>query len=210
MFRKLIASWLNRQVAQHGSMGAVVLGLVCNLLGVPLAGEQISLLITAGSVVLYIVSQVRALWHPPQTPTPPPRLMGLLLVLALLGAAPRARADSYALVVLHPTEYTDNGGPSTAIPAAWTIYTAVDCGPSAQPASDWSYVVTIASPASSATVDVPAGFYCAAHSTFTAKGEGAFSAFGNVVQLPAASASPLVVPTLSAAPGAPSLTVTRQ
>jgi hypothetical protein len=167
---------------------------------------------------MYVLSQIRALWRPDPKPTETTVrfptgakvLLAAFLVGELLHAAP-ARADSYAFTVLHPTEYTDNGGPSTPIPAAWTIYTAIDCGPSAQPSSDWSYVVTVVSPSSSVTADVPAGFYCAAHSTFTAKGEGAFSAFSSVLQLPGASSPPpATTPTLTASPGAPGLSVARQ
>lgn len=89
IFQRLLA----RQVAQHGSMAAVVLGLVFNLLGIPLAGEQISLLITAFSVVVYVASQVRALWHP--------KVAAALIVLGLGVPSHYARAaDAPAVVFL--------------------------------------------------------------------------------------------------------------
>lgn len=220
--RTIFKSLLARQVAQHGSMAAVVVGLVCQLLGIPLAGEQISLLITGFSVVVYLVTQVRALWHPSTGPAVVQIPTGVKLLLAafLVGelVAPRpALADVFVFTIAPPLTYTDNGGPDVLIPADWTVFTTIDCGPGSLPAgTSWGLYASVVSPSSTATADVPAGWYCSAHSAFDAKGNS-LGAFGNVLRLPDASAPPpppppppATSPSSSAQPGAPTLSVTRQ
>jgi hypothetical protein len=89
----------NRQVAKHGSVLALAIGALASVLGVPLAPEQISAIIYAASIVMYVASQVRGLWKPETPKADTVRLSPLVKVLlaaVLVGelvAAHPARAD---------------------------------------------------------------------------------------------------------------------
>ncbi len=161
MLRKLFSVWMARQVAQHGSVAAVVLGLVCNLLGVPLAGEQLSLLITAGSVVVYIYTQVRALWHPKAPPAP------LLLVGAMLLAPGHIRAEVHTVTLIPPSEKADNTPLDGGLLRTWRI----QCGLGTASASVSGWVVNdeVAFPGTTKDYDFkPAGgWVCRAWVTTT-------------------------------------------
>lgn len=119
MFKTIFNRLIARQVAQHGSVAAVVLGLVCNLLGIPLASEQISLLITAGSVVVYLFSQARSLWHPPSSA--PTVAKVLLVLLGALAFAPHARAEVHTVTLTPPTQKTDNSPLDLANLRTWRL-----------------------------------------------------------------------------------------
>lgn len=58
MFKKLLTAILARRLTQHASFATMAIGMLCSLLGIPLAPEQISLLITAFSIVSYIATQL--------------------------------------------------------------------------------------------------------------------------------------------------------
>jgi hypothetical protein len=161
VLRKLFSTWMARQVAQHGSVAAVVLGLVCNLLGVPLAGEQLSLLITAGSVVVYIYTQVRALWHPKAPPA------ALLLVGAMLLAPGHVRAEVHTVTLIPPSEKADNTPLDGGLLRTWRI----QCGLGTASASVSGWVVNdeVAFPGTTKDYDFkPAGgWVCRAWVTTT-------------------------------------------
>lgn len=93
MGRILRAIW-SRQVAKHGSVAALAIGALASALGIPLAPEEISLLISAGSIILYILTQLRGLWRP----TPTITKVGALVLLGMLCARP-ARADEAVTMI---------------------------------------------------------------------------------------------------------------
>jgi len=104
MFGRIFRAIWSRQVAKHGSVAALAIGALASALGIPLAPEQISLLLTGFSVLMYVASQLRSLWRPE-----PPPAAKMLLAACLLGAAayaaPRAaRADQVGFVWLPVTE----------------------------------------------------------------------------------------------------------
>lgn len=105
MGRILRAIW-NRQVAKHGSVAALAIGALASALGIPLAPEQVSALIWAGSIVLYIVSQIRGLWRPDPKPPetvvrlPTAKLLLAMLAIGLAFSSPRAvRADENVTMI---------------------------------------------------------------------------------------------------------------
>jgi hypothetical protein len=63
--------------------------------------------------------------------------------------------------VQHPIELDNNQ------PIVGTVYTTIDCGPSATPGgADWTLIAFINSPNTQATVDLADGqYWCAAHSS---------------------------------------------
>ena len=60
MFKKLLEKIVLRRAAQHGSFLALAIGMAANLLGIPLPPESINILVSAISVIVYIISQFRA------------------------------------------------------------------------------------------------------------------------------------------------------
>ncbi len=105
MFKTILKSWLAKQVAQHGSVSAMAVGLVANLLGVPLADTQISALITGISIAGYIWSQIKALHHPPPAPIV---AKALLLLVGALAFTPHAHAAATPFSITYPTQTIDD------------------------------------------------------------------------------------------------------
>lgn len=60
-----------RAAQQHTSVAALAIGLVASLAGIPLPPEEINALVTAGSIVLYVWSQLRPRKPAPETVPPP-------------------------------------------------------------------------------------------------------------------------------------------
>jgi hypothetical protein len=59
MFKKLIAKVVERRLAQHFSVATLFIGVITQLLGITLAPEQISALISGLSVLIYILHQIK-------------------------------------------------------------------------------------------------------------------------------------------------------
>jgi hypothetical protein len=131
-------------------VAALALGALSSALGIPLAPEQISLLITAGSVVLYLVSQVRALWRPDKV-TP----AALVLVLALGLHAHGARAEIHTVTLIPPTQKEDNSSLDLTLLHSWRIQCGI--GTSSSTTSSWSINDEVSFPNTTKDYDFASG-----------------------------------------------------
>lgn len=150
MLRVILRALWDRQVAKHGSVAALAIGAIAGVLGIPLAPEQISLLITAGSVLLYIASEVRTLWKPKGPPPVGLKLFAALVACALLGAVPRAaRAETHTVSWDLPTQDVNNN----PLPAGSIKSTRLQCGPGSISPVPWAVDAEILAPAASYSFD---------------------------------------------------------
>lgn len=105
LLKRILNALVARQIAKHGSVAALAIGAIASVLGIPLAPQEISAIITGLSVLGYVLSQVKALWAPP--PATKAAALALLFLGALAGA-PRAHADAVPFSWVYPTQNQDD------------------------------------------------------------------------------------------------------
>jgi hypothetical protein len=147
VLKAILRTIWNRQVAKHGSVAALALGALSSALGIPLAPEQISLLITAFSVVTYLLTQIRALWRP----KPAALAIAALMIAGELVAAHDARAEIHTATFYPPTQKEDGSSLDLALLHSWRVQCGI--GSSSTAIASWAINDEVAFPSTTRDYD---------------------------------------------------------